>query len=210
MSVLNTVDPTDGSPIEIGIDPFTGALAFPQWQAEKQRGALDKVPVTFDQQSGLGYQFAIKRMPNVNYFVHRVNVPGVTLPPAPRSTPFIEMPTPGDHIQYEPLVLEFRVDVLLKNYFELHGWLSDISGIRGGEAYAKRARIPEPAPGSVQSEINVSLLNGQKNVIRNIVYHNAWPTQLTGMYFTADQQNIQYLAARATFLFIYYETTTDV
>jgi hypothetical protein len=202
-------NPVDDAILVDGINPQTGQPTQPQWQPTKPQGALNQVPPTFNLQSGIGYQFHIKRLPNVNFFVNRVNTPGVSLPPAIEHTPFIIIPKPGDHIIYEPLVLNFLIDEGLNNYFELQKWLATIAGRRGGRAYGELAKNPEYTGHGVMSEILVSILNAQKNVIRTITYHDAWPTSLTKLDHDAQATAVPYLDATATFLFTDYDTSTN-
>ena len=180
------------------------------WKPDKPQGAINQNPKTENLQSPLGFRVHIKRSPNTNYFVHRINVPGILLPSADEATPFTVIPQPGDHVTFDPLVLTFRVDEGMNNYFELQKWLLDISGLDGGKAYQKLNKRPEYTGFGVKSEILVSCLNAQKNPVRNITYHDSWPTQLSGLQYDASLTSVDYLTATCTFRYIFYESTTDV
>ncbi len=165
-------------------------------------GAIDQVPLTFNQQSPLGFRFFIKRAPTTNYFVHRINIPGLTLPAADEHTPFITIPQPGDHIEYESLQLTFRISEGLQDYIEIQNWMLAFSH---PEMYETLAEQPQYTSMGIKSEILVSILNSAKNVIKNITYHDCWPTQLSGLFFDATMEQVQYLVASAVFRFSTYE-----
>jgi len=180
------------------------------WKPDKVQGAINANPKTENLQSPLGFRFMLRRSPNTNYFVHRINIPGLLLPSADEATPYVVIPQPGDHVVFDPLVLTFRVDEGMHNYFELQEWLREVSGLAGGKAYAKLAKRPEYTGFGVKSEILVSCLNAQKNAVRNITYHDSWPSQLTGLQYDASLTSVDYLIATCTFRYSIYETTTDV
>lgn len=184
---------------------------LPQWQSQKPTGALEQVPSTVNLQSPLGFRFFIKRLPNVAFFVNKMNLPGITLPAAEEATPFMMLPKPGDHVVYEQLVLNFRIDEGMENYFSLQDWLQTIGGLKGGEAYGRLAAKPEYTGYGLESEILVSVLNAQKNVVRNITYSDSWPTQLKlDNIFDAGLTEVQYFSATAIFRFSVMTSSTEV
>jgi hypothetical protein len=200
--------PVEVIDIHVETPPFEPVK--PNWEPPKPTGALKDNPKTEDLQSALGIRFHLKRSPNTNYFVYRINLPGITLPSADEGTPFIELPQPGDHIQFEqPLIVTFRVDKGLNNYFELHHWLKDISGFNP-KKYAELNKNPEYTGYGIKSEILVSLLNAQKNVIRNLTYHECWPTSLSTLVFDAAVTEERYLTATCVFRFSDFSSTLDV
>jgi len=182
----------------------------PNWKPPKPQGALAKNPKTENQQSPLGFRFYLRRSPTTNYFVMRVNVPGIQLPPTMEATPFLYIPKPGDHPQFDPLVLTFRVDEGMNNYFEIQDWLKTISGLSGGKAYKKLDKTPGYTGFGVESEILVSVLDAAKNPVRNITYHDAWPTSLTGLQYDASLTSVEYLTATATFYYLDYTSSLNV
>lgn len=203
---MTSVLPIPGEPVLLEQDPN-----LPQFQPEKPTGALKQVPETFDLQQVLGFRFFIKRLPTVNFFVNQVNIPGISLPSADEATPFLVLPQPGDHPQYETLVLNFKVDQGMENYFALVKWMLTISGLLGRRAYTKLAVKPEYTGEGVKSEILVSILNAQKNLIRSITYHDAWPTQVKlDRALDSTLESVEYLNCTAIFKYSFYESSTDV
>jgi len=73
-----------------------------------------------------GFRFAIKRIPGVNYFCQGATIPAVGMNAVESPTPFASVPRPGDRITYDPLVIRFKVDEDLTNYFEIQKWLEGL------------------------------------------------------------------------------------
>ena len=84
-------------------------------------------PTTFDYASPSQFRLKIDKIPTVEWFVTTCNVPGVSIGEALFPTPLIDIGLVGDKITYETLDVSFLVDEDLKNYQELHNWITDIS-----------------------------------------------------------------------------------
>jgi hypothetical protein len=179
------------------------------WKPNKLQGALSRNPSSTNLQTPLGFRFFLKRSPTTNYFVQRCNVPGISLPQAPQATVNLIIPQPGDHIQFEPLVVTFQVDEGMDNYFDLQHWLRAVSGFDPRD-YARLSQHPDWTGHGLLSEITVIILNAQKNAIRKIEYHNCWPTQVSTLNFDTRTENIEYVPATAVFYYMSYDTSTDV
>src|SRR5690606_103637 len=66
-------------------------------EARFRMSALDKVPSNNNFLSPLGFHFSVRKLPNVNFFVQRVRIPSISLPPADTPNPFVKIPYSGDH-----------------------------------------------------------------------------------------------------------------
>lgn len=196
-------------PVDLGAGQETQEQSNFNWKPSKPQGALSRNPSTPNLQSPLGFRFFVRRSPNVNYYVNKCNVPGVSLGPATHATPNLIIPEPGDHIQFEPLVVTFRVDEGMKNYFEISNWMKAIAGFNPRELI-KLAANPEWSGYGILSEIEVIVLNAQKNAIRNIFYHRAWPTQLSTLQFDTTLETVDYVPATCVFYYMDYSTDTNV
>jgi hypothetical protein len=170
----------------------------------EENGAFKAIPDTFNLQNPLYFRFFIKRLPEVNYYVNKINIPALSLPAAMEASPQLEIPQPGDHVQFQPLVLDFLASEGLKNYIQLQKWLKAIGGILPKD-YAKLASNPEYTGYGVKSEIILSILDGLNNAIVNVTFHDAWPTSLSQLQFDATLPDIPYLKAQAVFRYTTYE-----
>ena len=73
--------------------------------------------------SPIGFQFAIQRLPNVNYFCTSASIPEISMGETETPNPFIRLPNPGEKLAFGQLQLQFRVDEDLKNFQEIYNWL---------------------------------------------------------------------------------------
>lgn len=201
--------PVTEIPVSLGLGQTSQYQSDFNWKPAKPTGALSRNPSTVNLQSPLGFRFNVQRSPDVTYFVNRINVPGMSVGAAPYATPNLIMPLPGDHIQFEPLVVTFRVDEGMKNYFELAHWMKGLSGFDTKEL-SKMVANPEWSGYGVTSELEVLVLNAQKNAVRKIFYHHAWPTQLSTLQFDVSLETVDYVPATVVFMYRDYDTDTDV
>src|SRR5690348_10377833 len=85
--------------------------------------ATSNNPTNPNQLSQINFKLDIKRSPTLSYFCNRATIPGLSLPPTHQPTPLMDIPVYGDKVTFNPLVVAFKVDEDLKNYFEIHAWM---------------------------------------------------------------------------------------
>ena len=83
----------------------------------------NRMPDKLDYASPVQFRFKILKIPNVEFFVQSVNIPGITLGSAQQTNPLYDIPLPGDKITYASLDMSFLVDENLNNYKEIHDWI---------------------------------------------------------------------------------------
>ena len=164
--------------------------------------------------SPVGFNFIIRKLPNVNYFVQAVNMPGVQLGETPLNTPFHIIPTPGDHITYGEMAVTFKVDEDMKNYIELYNWMQYL-GFPEGFNQAKQVYEKDGLGGltglrDVQrtgrslgegsiSDAVITVLNSASKPNLSITLQDCFPTSLTDVVFDTRNTDIDYVEATATF-----------
>ena len=60
--------------------------------------------------SNVEFRFILERLPNVEFYVQQINIPGVNSGYAERMTPFKSIYTPGDTLVYEDLAMTIIAD----------------------------------------------------------------------------------------------------
>ncbi len=78
----------------------------------------NRQPDKLDYASPVQFRFKILKIPNVEFFVQSVNIPGITLGEATQTTPLKDIPIPGDKLNYASLDLSFLVDENLNKVFQ--------------------------------------------------------------------------------------------
>lgn len=158
--------------------------------------------------SPLGYKFSIKKTPTVNWFVQSVNLPSISLNRTVIPTPFINLPVPGDHIEFGDLQVTFRVDEDMENYLELYNWMQGLGFPDNFDQYksiAARTRGPlsggtDPLTGeSVYSDATLLILSSNMNPISEITFIDVFPIGLSQLSFDSRLTDVQYVEATVTF-----------
>jgi hypothetical protein len=170
--------------------------------------ALDKNPENLNPLSELNYKFFIKKIPNVNYWCQGADLPDLTLPPTVQPSPLVNIPYYGDHIQYGELGVTFLVDEDMRNYFEIANWIRGL-GFPEDAAEFKEIKDKNRWSGEgIFSDASLFLLTNVKNPNIEVVFHDAFPTYLSGMSVSSTAQKVKYIVATARFKFTLYDINT--
>jgi len=89
-------------------------------------GPLDRQPTKLDYASPTQFKFGINQLPKVEYFVTAAELPDLSLETTLQSTPFKDIPVPGEKLTYGNLTVTFLVDEYLENYITLHNWITGL------------------------------------------------------------------------------------
>ena len=164
----------------------------------------DTTPVNKNFISPLNFKFILKRAPHVNFFVQKVNIPGLSLPSTESPNPLLRIPIFGDHLDYDDLSVSFKVDEDLQNYLEIHNWLRGV-GKQSYEQYDYLSKMPAISGEGLRSEISFTILSSAKRANYEIVFESAYPTSISSINFSSSENDIDYVEAEATFKYLKYE-----
>ena len=105
----------------------------------------------------IGFQFAIQRLPNVNYFCTSATLPDVSMSENDTVTnPFVKLPIPGEKLTFGQLSLRFRVDEDMKNFKEIFNWMI---GLGYPDDFTQRASLR--AGSSIFSDASLLITSGR-------------------------------------------------
>lgn len=158
--------------------------------------------------SPLGYKFSIKKTPTMNWFVQSVVLPSITLNRTVIPTPFIQLPIPGDHIEFSDLQITFRVDENMDNYIELYNWIQGTGFPDNFDQYKNLAPIQrgpitgnaDPITGdSVYSDATLLILSSNMNPLTEITFIDLFPVNLSSITFDSRLTDVNYVEATVTF-----------
>lgn len=166
--------------------------------------ATSHVPINLNFLSQLGFQFQIKRAPSVNFFIQSVTLPGMTLDPVQGPNPFVNDPQPGDHLYYEELGIQFKVDESLANYLEIHNWLKALGYPDQYEQYKAIFDQPKWTGDGIKSDLSLLITNSLKNLQFEVIFRDAFPISLSNLQFDTTGDNVEYLEAFASFAYTSY------
>jgi len=188
---------------------------------------LNRQPTALDYSSPTQFRFLINQLPKVQYFTTEANIPGITLGEGQFNTPLKDIELLGDKLTYEDLTITFIVDENLENYIEMHTWLTGIgfpkdrkqfSEFRGSTSNMSvktrgesndigdvRASTPELA---MTSDSVLTILTNKNNPVVECRFRDVFPTSLSGLTYSQNQTDVEYLTAAVTFKYTIYEIVT--
>jgi hypothetical protein len=166
---------------------------------------LDDIPENLNFLSPLGFKFIIKRTPHVNYTLVKCNIPGISIDHVKEITPFVPLIQPGDHGEFQPLTVSFRVDEDLQNWLEINSWMRNIAKMDDFAEYAALEKQPEYGGFAIRSEILLVVLTSAKTPKIAFTFHDCMPASLTDCVFDAAMTDVNYLTATVTFAYSNYD-----
>ena len=158
-------------------------------------------PTNINQLNVVSFATNFLRMPGVNYFCQRVNIPGISLANTIQSTPFANIPIEGDVLEFEDLSLAFVVDEDMQNYLELYNWLHALGF---PERYAQ---YDNQAGKDIKSDVNIIIHTNKSNPNYSIVFKDVFPVSLGVLNFDTNNTDLEPIIVDATFK---YTGTFDV
>ena len=188
---------------------------------------FSRQPTKLDYSSPTQFRFLINQLPKVEYFTTEANIPGITLGEGQFNTPLKDIELLGDKLTYEDLAISFIVDENLENYIEIHTWLtaigfpsdrkqfSDFRSTTSNKGTTTRgesndigdvgASTPERA---MYSDAMMTILTNKNNPVVECRFRDVFPTSLSGLTYSQNQTDVEYLTASVTFKYQIYEIVT--
>ena len=188
---------------------------------------LNRQPTKLDYSSPTQFRFLINQLPKVQYFTVAANIPGITLGEGVFNTPLKDIPLLGDKLTYEDLTITFIVDENLENYIEMHTWLTAIGFPKDRSQFREfrsetsnvktstrgeskdigdvKASSPERA---MYSDAVMTILTNKNNPVVECRFADVFPTSLSGLTYSQNQTDVDYLTAEVNFKYQIYEIKT--
>lgn len=144
------------------------------------------------------FMFVMTRLPYVTYFCQRVNLPSLGFGTSIQSNPTaVEIKRPGTRLVYEDLQVGFVVDEEMKNWLEIHNWMSKISTYDTIYEYLREEQKVSDALLYVLSPTYKPLLTVQ--------FYDVYPVFLTSIDFDSTAQDSEVVVSTATLSYTHYK-----
>ena len=188
---------------------------------------LNRQPSKLDYTSPTQFRFVINQLPKVEYFTVAGNIPGITLDEIELGTPLKNIPLMGNKLTYEDLSITFIVDEDLLNYIEMHTWLtaigfpkdksqfrnfrsatSNVASATRGESNDIGDVKPSTPERSMYSDAVMTILTNKNNPVVECRFADVFPTSLSGLTYSQNQTDVDYLTAEVNFKYQIYEIKT--
>ena len=186
---------------------------------------LARQPDQLDYASPTQFRFGIHQLPKVEFFTVSANLPGISAGTVTHATPFKDIPTMGEKLEYENLSINFIVDEYLENYISLHNWMVGIGFPEKREQFRTFRDVTSNTPASgktpptdligkaipdkaMYSDAFLQILSNKNNPILEVSFENAFPISLSALDFTQTATDVEYMVATAEFAYQIYEIKT--
>jgi len=160
--------------------------------------------------SDLGYRFTIKKLPEFNFFVQEVELPGIELGVYNQPTPFKEIPIIGDHVQYAPMTATFKINEDLGNYLQVMDWIRAIGFPEKFEQHRAIEILQKYGGEGIYSDATLIILSSSMNPFLEVKIEDLFPFALTGLRFSSKGSTVEYLEATVSFAIKDYTITPIV
>ena len=164
--------------------------------------SVNNQPTNMNFLSPVGYKLLLSRAPNVEFFIQRVTLPSLDLPASFQSTPFVNMPRPGNRLEFGNLTMTFKVNENLDNYREIYNWLVALGRPQGFQQYTLQDRPSESTDeqkDTTTSDITLTFLTSAMNGNIEFTMRDCFPLSLTDLEVDSTISDIEYITATATF-----------
>lgn len=138
------------------------------------------------------YVLMFSRMPHVEYFCRRVSLPDVNLGSAEQFTPIVNIPRPGEKVDFGMMNIEFALDENWNGYVEIFKWITGIGNIECGSRDIQEAL-------GLESNATLGILSNHNNITRMVNLYNCWPTNLSSITLDTEIQDPMEIKVNASF-----------
>lgn len=146
------------------------------------------------------FDFTIKRLPNVEFFVQSVNIPGLNIDTTVQATPFAQINRPGNRLNYDELIVSVIVDENLNVYKEIHNWLT---GMAPPINFSQYQELEEA--GGTFSDASLIALNSKGNAFIEFRFSNLFPVSISPIRMTTINSSAEYVTTDIGFRYTSFE-----
>lgn len=180
------------------------------------KDTISSSPTTYDFLRPNAFRFSIKDLPNTSFTCQSANLPALQLGFAVQPTPFVDIPTIGDKINFGDFTIRFIIAEDMSNYIELYNWLialgfpTDFNQFKNFTT-TRPSGFPFRTNDSGQSEIlaysdgTLTIFDSTNNPKTNIIFKNLFPISLEALDFDISSQTLEYFTAIASFRYTTFE-----
>jgi len=142
--------------------------------------AITSQPKNMNILTDVQFRFDVEKLPMTSFYVQNVVIPGMQV-----QAQQIGVPMQSNYsrntgvIEYEPFVVTFLVDEYLKNWQEIHSWMTK--------------------EGGVHSQAVLTLLSSSMNPTVEIHFQDIFPFTMTELTFDSTTAEPTYIQASVTF-----------
>ena len=145
--------------------------------------------------SPVSFKIVIDRLPNVEFFTQKVNIPALSMSAPQQLSPIHNIYKTPDRLEYSELDLSFIVDENMLNYEEILRWME---GMGTPQSTDQRAALQASKYGEV-SDISIVIENSARNGNLKFTFTECFPTSLGGLGLDVTGTDVFYPECNVSF-----------
>lgn len=153
------------------------------------------------------FLMAFERIPDTQYFLQAVNIPGISCPQIRTSTPGLDYYSAGNKMEYNHLTITFILDEELLSWRNIHKWFRSFASPQGTSERNSLSNIQNPnvrIQKSAYSDASLTALTNLNNTNFRVDFFDLFPISLSDIQFDTRLSADHTMTADATFIFGYY------
>jgi hypothetical protein len=162
------------------------------------------------------FKFSIKDMPKTSFSCQSANIPDLQLGFATQPTPFSDIPTIGDKLNFGEFTIRFIIAEDMSNYIEMYRWLVALGFPDNYKQFStftkdRPSRFPFVTKTSGKEEVLaysdgvLTILDSTNTPKVNIIFKNLFPVSLQALDFDISSATVEYFTAIASFKYTIFE-----
>ena len=168
--------------------------------------------------SPIGFKFAVNKLRGVDFFCQSASVPAISMGYAEQGTRINKVYQPGDELAYEPLYLKFLIDENMKNYYQVHDWMREITTpysarefgydrgtLRSINKDKRDKNIYVLGNNDWLSDASLYILSSNYRPVAEFIFRDCFPISLTTLNFDASVPDVNYFTAEVKIRYNYFD-----
>jgi len=168
--------------------------------------------------SPIGFKFAVNKLRGVDFFCQSASIPAISMGHWKQGTRVNVVYQPGDELYYEPLYLKFLVDENMKNYYQVHDWIREITTpysakefgydrgtLRSINKQNRDKNVYQFGNNDWLSDASLYILSSNYRPVAEFVFKDCFPVSLTTLNFDASVPDVNYFTAEVTLRYNYFD-----
>jgi hypothetical protein len=163
--------------------------------------ALNRNPQNTNYLQPTKFQMVFPKITTMTYFLQSFSLPSLLVEPVIQTSPFVDIPRPGDKIKFGELRVEFIIDEEMWSYQVIYEWMKGIGFPCSFEEYKLMNRqISSLNLDTPQyCDAIITILSGLNNPKLSIHFANLFPVSLSEIQFSTKESSETVVTATATF-----------
>ena len=168
--------------------------------------------------SPIGFKFAVNKLRGVDFFCQSASIPAISMGKWDQTTRINTVYQPGDELYYEDLYLKFLIDENMKNYYQVHDWIREITTPYSAREFGydrgtlrsinkdnREKNVYKFGNNDWLSDASLYILSSNYRPVAEFVFKDCFPISLTTLNFDASVPDVNYFTAEVKIRYNYFD-----